>query len=110
MPNESAVRSCRPDFNAIKDLPYRGLLISSAGEEYDFVSRFFAPACGINEDPVTGSAHTSLTPIWAKALNKTKMKAKQLSPRTGEIMCEMKGDRVIVSGQAVLFSKSEISI
>ncbi|MCK4749531.1 MAG: PhzF family phenazine biosynthesis protein, partial [Bacteroidales bacterium] len=80
------------------------------GGEVDFVSRFFAPQIGINEDPVTGSAHTTLTPYWSKVLGKKCLTARQLSARGGELVCEDHGDRVKISGQAVTYLVGEINI
>ena len=85
-------------------------MITAPGRETDFVSRFFAPQSGIEEDPVTGSAHTTLTPIWAGKLEKDTLTAKQLSKRGGELLCELKGDRTIISGKAVTYLVGEISI
>ena len=84
--------------------------INARGKEVDFVSRFFAPNSGIDEDPVTGSAHSQLIPFWNDKLGKKKMKAKQLSNRGGDIYCEQKGDRVIMGGQCVFYMKGEIMI
>ena len=77
--------------------------------EVDFVSRFFAPKFGIDEDPVTGSAHCTLAPYWAERLNKTKMTARQLSKRGGEIVCEVEGNRVALTGRAVTYLEGKIS-
>ena len=81
-----------------------------AGTNYDFVSRFFAPSTGVDEDPVTGSAHTTLTPYWSQKLNKTKLTAAQLSRRGGVLYCEDKGDRVIIGGKATQYLKGNIFI
>ena len=89
-------------------MPCRGVIITSKGNEVDFVSRFFAPQCGVNEDPVTGSAHTTLIPYWAKVLNKTKTSAMQLSSRKGFLECFYKEDRVEISGQAKLYLQGDI--
>ena len=77
---------------------------------YDFVSRWFGPNVGVDEDPVTGSAHTTLTPYWSRRLGKTTLKAKQVSERGGELFCELKGDRVVISGRAVKYLEGEIEI
>ncbi len=106
---EEIVTMC-PDFFKLNQVEARGIIVSAPGENVDFVSRFFAPRCGINEDPVTGSAHTSLTPYWAKKFNKKILKAKQLSKRGGEIECELQGNRVILTGKAVLYLEGYISI
>jgi len=102
--NEEQVRNCNPDFTLLGKLPARGIIITARGKEADFVSRFFAPKSGINEDPVTGSAHTTLIPYWAKVLNKTRLSAYQLSARGGKLQCELKGDRVSMGGIGKLFS------
>jgi len=82
----------------------------SKGKDVDFVSRFFAPRYGINEDPVTGSAHCALTPYWADKLNKTKLSARQVSKRSGYIECELKGSRVFLSGKAVKYMEGKIKL
>lgn len=99
-----------PDFSALKRLELRGVCITARHGEYDFVSRFFAPNYGIDEDPVTGSAHTQLTPYWAAKLGKNTLCARQLSPRGGELRCELRGDRVAISGRAVHYLTGEIFI
>ena len=99
--DESAVRDAIPDFRKIAALTPPELIITAPGNECDFVSRFFAPTHGIGEDPVTGSAHCILTPYWSKRLGKTKMYARQISTRGGEVWCEDAGDRVILTGEAV---------
>lgn len=106
--NESQIKNCKPDFNALKSIKARGIMITAKGESVDFVSRFFGPQSGIDEDPVTGSAHTTLVPYWAKVLNKTKLTAKQISAREGKLLCELQGDRVAMSGTAKLFSTGTI--
>ena len=108
--SEAAVVSCRPDFAALKALPWTGLSITARGSHCDFVSRFFAPKVGINEDAVTGSAHCGLTPYWARKLSKTVLSARQLSQRGGELLCELRGDRVLMSGTAVLYSEGVIHL
>lgn len=108
--NEAAVRAVKPDFAAIGALECQGLIITAHGMEVDFVSRFFAPRVGIDEDHVTGSAHCGLIPYWHKKLGKRVMKARQLSRRGGEIHCEYRGDRVIVGGEAVLYSSGVLHL
>lgn len=129
--NEDAVKNCQPDFSLMKKQIDKMIITApgnaarpdassdragktpgSAGTpgQVDFVSRFFAPGAGIDEDPVTGSAHSQLIPFWAEKLNKTKLHALQLSKRGGEIWCEQKGDRVIIKGKAVYYMKGEINI
>lgn len=108
--SEEAIRNLTPNFTALKQVPVRGIICSSKSERYDFVSRFFAPGAGIDEDPVTGSAHTKLVPYWAEVLKKEKLLAKQISKRGGELKCNLQGDRVKLSGEAKLFLKGEIYI
>ena len=108
--NESQIKSVIPNFETISKLDARGIIITSKGDNVDFVSRFFAPQSGINEDPVTGSAHTTLTPYWAKKLNKNELTAMQLSDRKGNLKCKYLNDRVEISGQAVLYLKGEIVV
>jgi PhzF family phenazine biosynthesis protein len=107
--NEEAVKNCTPDFTLIKKSGYK-IIITAPGETVDFVSRFFAPTAGIDEDPVTGSAHSQLIPFWSNKLNKKKMTALQLSARGGTIYCEEKGDRVLMSGNCVFYMKGDIQI
>ncbi len=107
--NEAAVKNCAPDFSLIQKTGYK-IIITAPGNDVDFVSRFFAPTAGVDEDPVTGSAHSQLIPFWSKKLNKTKMKALQLSKRGGQIFCELDGERVIMSGKCVFYMKGEIEM
>lgn len=95
---------------AISRLDARGVIITAPGDEVDMVSRFFAPQSGINEDPVTGSAHTSLTPYWSGRMGKNKLSALQLSRRGGKLFCEMVADRVNISGQAVTYMIGDIQL
>jgi predicted PhzF superfamily epimerase YddE/YHI9 len=108
--SEEIVRSTQPDFTLLGTLPVRGVIVTSrsASPDYDFVSRFFAPAAGVNEDPVTGSAHCCLGPFWAKKLARTELTAFQASDRGGEVRLRMIGDRVILAGQAVTVLKGEL--
>jgi predicted PhzF superfamily epimerase YddE/YHI9 len=92
----------------LKELDRMGVVVTAPGDKIDFVSRFFAPAVGIPEDPVTGSAHCTLIPYWAEKLGKTSMKAKQVSCRGGDLICEYKNDRVVIGGQARLFMEGRI--
>mgnify|MGYP000269950988 FL=1 len=108
--SEAEIRALHPDFEALKIHPVRGIIVTAPGEKTDFVSRFFGPACGVNEDPVTGSAHTTLTPYWASVLGKTELTARQLSQRTGDLTCKLLGDRVQIAGEAVLYLRGEIEI
>ncbi|OTA17341.1 phenazine biosynthesis protein PhzF, isomerase [Xenorhabdus vietnamensis] len=99
----------QPDFDKIAALPLPGLAITALGDSSsDFVSRYFAPAKGVNEDPVTGSSHCVLALFWGKRLNKTELHARQLSERGGELLCRIERDRVYLTGKAKLFSHGEI--
>jgi predicted PhzF superfamily epimerase YddE/YHI9 len=100
----------QPDFSLLRQLDRMGIIISAPGNDSDFVSRFFAPAVGIDEDPVTGSAHTTLVPYWANRLGKNTLHAYQLSKRKGELFCELQEDRVIIAGKAVTYMTGEIVI
>ena len=105
---EQEVRDLEYDIIVLSTIPARGIIITAPGDDVDFVSRFFAPQSGIDEDPVTGSAHTTLIPYWAEKLSKTTLTAKQLSKRGGYLKCELVGDRVHIGGQARLYLKGEI--
>jgi PhzF family phenazine biosynthesis protein len=107
--NEEAVRNCQPDFTLMKKTG-KMVIITAPGKEVDFVSRFFAPAAGIDEDPVTGSAHSQLIPFWSQKLGKDKLRAKQLSRRGGDLYCEQKGERVIMGGNCVFYMKGVIEV
>ncbi len=107
--SEDDVLRCQPDFALIAQLE-KNLIITAKGNEVDFVSRFFAPKSGINEDPVTGSAHAVLIPFWSKKLNKNELTAVQLSERTGYLKCKLLQDRVEMSGQAVCYLIGEIFV
>ena len=108
--DESAVANNEPDFNLIKAIDSRGLIITAKGEEVDFVSRWYGPQTGINEDPATGSAHALLATYWSKILNKPEMSARQLSKRAGHLKCEVKDDLVEITGQAKLYLKGTIQV
>ncbi|HAF28259.1 MAG TPA: isomerase [Bacteroidales bacterium] len=108
--NQSEIENIKPNFGLMEKIDTFGIIITAPGNDCDFVSRFFAPRAGINEDPVTGSAHTTLIPYWAEKLNKTKLNAVQLSERIGNLQCEYLGDRVKIAGTARLFMKGEIII
>ncbi len=108
--NEEEIKSLTPDFNKLRKIDVRGIIVTAKGNETDFVSRFFGPQVGIDEDPVTGSAHTSLTPLWAKRLGKNQLTARQLSERGGYLECELKGSRVEIAGAARLYMIGEIFI
>lgn len=105
---EEEIRALIPNFHLLSEIPVRGVIATSPGRSCDFVSRFFAPNCGVPEDPVTGSAHTTLTPYWAQKLGKTRLNAAQLSRRGGILRCELAADRVNIAGQAVTYMKAEI--
>jgi PhzF family phenazine biosynthesis protein len=107
--DENAVQQCNPDFNLMKKLGAK-VIITAQGKSCDFVSRFFASEVGINEDPVTGSAHSQLIPFWAERLNKSVLHAKQLSKRGGELWCEDLGSRVTIAGNCVFYMKGQFEI
>lgn len=106
--DEAAVLAVQPDFRALAQLEKIGVIVSAPGDEADFVSRFFAPKAGIDEDPVTGSAHSALIPYWAGQLKKSQLHAYQISPRRGELFCELKGDRVLIGGEAISYLVGQI--
>ncbi|MFC1862504.1 PhzF family phenazine biosynthesis protein [Thermodesulfobacteriota bacterium] len=104
------IHDIHPDMNLLKNVDLRGIIATAKGDDCDFVSRFFAPKLGVDEDPVTGSAHCTLTPFWSKQLNKKKLRARQLSQRGGELFLEDLGDRVLISGNAVKYMEGVIEI
>ncbi len=108
--SERRVRNLSPDIPAVKALGVHGVIVTAPGESVDFVSRYFAPGAGIAEDPVTGSAHCSLTPYWVERLDKNPLEAEQVSKRGGRLKCELKGDRVSISGRAVLYACGTIRL
>lgn len=107
---EEEVRALRPDPERLAALPGFAVIVTAPGREADFVSRFFAPRQGIAEDPVTGSAHCTLVPYWAKRLGKSRLRALQVSARGGELFCEDRGDRVRIAGRAVKYLEGTIEI
>jgi PhzF family phenazine biosynthesis protein len=107
---EAEVRDLRPDFAAIARFDALGIVVTARGSSCDFVSRFFAPAAGVPEDPATGSTHCELIPYWAKRLGKTTMRARQLSARGGEFSCEDLGNAVIIAGRAVLYLEGTVLV
>jgi len=107
---EDDVRNCHPDFERLKNVDTRGIIVTAPGSKVDFVSRFFGPRVGINEDPVTGSSHCTLIPYWSKRLRKEKLHALQVSKRGGELFCEMQEDRVLIAGRCALYMKGTISL
>jgi len=108
--SEEEVASLEPDFKMLKEVDAPGVIVSAQGEEVDFVSRYFAPRIGIDEDPVTGAAHTKLTPYWSERLEKKEMEARQISNRVGVLTVRDKNDRVEILGSAVTFMRGEIKI
>ena len=108
--SENDVKNLNVNLELLNNLTARGLIVSAPGNNCDFVSRFFAPSTGVNEDPVTGSAHTTLTPYWSKRLNKSLLLAQQLSERGGVLSCEDKGNRVLIGGKAIEYLKGYINI
>ncbi|MGA7402428.1 MAG: PhzF family phenazine biosynthesis protein, partial [Candidatus Sulfotelmatobacter sp.] len=107
---EEEVKRIKPDLRLLEKVHPFGVAITAPGSDCDFVSRYFAPSYGIPEDPVTGSTHCSLAPYWAERLGKTSLHARQVSERGGELWCEVKGDRVILKGNAVLTLRGELLI
>jgi predicted PhzF superfamily epimerase YddE/YHI9 len=110
VPSEQIVRACEPDLGILRKLPARGVIVTSrsATPEFDFVSRFFAPAAGVDEDPVTGSTHCALAPYWAEHLGKTELTAYQASARGGVLRLRLVGDRVRIQGRAVTVMRGEL--
>jgi len=107
---QEQIERMRPDFRKLAEVEARGIIITAKGNDCDFVSRFFAPQFGIDEDPVTGSAHTSLTPYWSAKLGKTELTAMQLSKRKGHLRCKHLGERVEIAGESISYMKGEIEI
>jgi PhzF family phenazine biosynthesis protein len=110
LPNEEAVRNVEPDYSIMQEIETVGVIVTATGHEADVVSRCFYPGAGIPEDPVTGSAHCNIVPYWSGKLGKTKLFCQQLSPRSGDLQCELAGDRVLMSGKCVLFLQGEITV
>jgi len=109
--SEAEVLALRPDFAKLLDIAYLGVIATAPGTNgVDFVSRFFGPRVGINEDPVTGSAHSTLIPYWAEKLGKTELRARQVSPRGGDLWCALHGERVDIGGYAVTYAFGEIHL
>ena len=107
---EEELRALAPDFAKLATLDCLGVIATAPGKSVDFVSRFFAPRAGIDEDPVTGSAHCTLTPYWSKRLGKPRLRAEQLSARGGRLWCEAVGDRVKIAGHAVTYLRGQIEV
>lgn len=108
--NEAEVRALRPDMVLLGRIDRQGVIATAPGDQVDFVSRYFAPAAGIPEDPVTGSAHCTLIPYWSRRLGKTLLHASQVSERGGELFCTDQGDRVLIAGTAVKYLTGTITI
>ena len=106
--DQEALDALSPDYTRLRRIEARGVIASAPGREVDFVSRFFAPQSGVDEDPVTGSAHTVLTPFWAARLGKDSLSAQQRSRRGGLLQCQVRADRVRIAGRAVTYMKAEI--
>ena len=108
--DENMILSLCPDMGLLSKVPARGVIVTGPGHQVDFVSRFFAPQVGVSEDPVTGSAHTTLTPYWSKKLGKRHLQAKQISKQGGELVCQDLGKRIEIGGRAVTYLVGEISM
>lgn len=108
--NESDVKDAMPKFEKLRNIDARGVIITAESDEYDFVCRFFAPKIGVDEDPVTGSAFTQLIPYWNHVSSGTDFRAKQVSPRGGEVFCTLKGERIEIAGCAVKFLEGVIEL
>jgi predicted PhzF superfamily epimerase YddE/YHI9 len=108
--DETEVRALKPDFAMLRKLDCLGIIVTARGKDCDFVSRFFAPGAGVDEDPVTGSAHCTLIPFWAQRVGKSQLFARQVSSRGGELFCEIAGERVRIGGQAKLYLTGSIEI
>ena len=107
---QEIVAALEPDFRQLGKLPRTCVIATAPGKSHDFVSRFFAPSEGIDEDPVTGSAHCILTPYWSRRLKKARLSARQISSRGGELSCELSGDRALISGRALTYSVGAIHV
>lgn len=107
-PTEEEVGALAPEMGPLRKIGPHGVIASAPGTDADFVSRFFAPAFGVDEDPVTGSAHCTLTPYWTQRLGAGPLKARQISPRGGELTCELAGERVLLTGEAALYLEGEV--
>ena len=110
LPDEQALRQLRPRIDRVAKLPGYGLVVTAPGENCDFVSRFFAPQVGVDEDHATGSTHCQLIPYWSERLSKKTLHARQLSARGGEFWCEDRGDRVTIAGECALYFSGQIEI
>lgn len=110
LPSERDVKGIQPDMGLLGKIDLRGVIVTAEGAEVDVVSRFFAPKYGVNEDPVTGSAHCALIPYWSEKLGKKEITAHQVSKRGGELFCKDKGDRVVIAGRAVAYMEGVITL
>lgn len=110
LPDENAVRNVEPDFSMMKELDSIGVIVTAKGKDADVVSRCFYPGLGIQEDPVTGSAHCNIVPYWSAKLNQQKLSCHQLSARGGILGCELKGDRVLMGGKCILYLTGSIDV
>ena len=108
--SQRQIEELAPDFYKLKSFESRGIIATAPGDDVDFVSRFFAPAIDIDEDPVTGSAHTTMAPYWAERLNKSELAALQVSQRGGELWCRVQGDRVHIGGDAVIYLEGKVNL
>jgi len=108
--SEETIRDLAPDFRRLRGLDLRGVIVTAPGGTADFVSRFFAPNFGIDEDPVTGSAHCTLAPHWSERLGKSELTARQLSKRTGTLRCRVEGGRVFISGRTAPYLEGIITV
>ena len=108
--SQKEIEELQPDLSLLSKTKTRGVMVTAPGDDVDFVSRFFAPAAGIDEDPVTGSAHCTLTPYWSNKLKKNILTAKQVSKRGGHLICQLNGDRVKISGKCCLYMIGEIHV
>ena len=108
--SQKDIINLNPDFNILSELDARGIIVTAPGDTVDFVSRFFAPRMGVNEDPVTGSSHTTLIPYWSNKLRKKELSAIQLSKRGGMLKCQLCGNRVKIAGKAKIYLLGEIHL
>jgi PhzF family phenazine biosynthesis protein len=108
--DEAQVRALAPRMARLRELPVRGVIATAPGTEVDFVSRFFAPAVGVDEDPVTGSSHTTLIPYWSQRLGRTSLRARQISARGGDLWCEDRGERVGIAGHVAPYLEGTITV
>jgi predicted PhzF superfamily epimerase YddE/YHI9 len=108
--SEADVAKISPVFDIVAELEANGVVVTAPGDDCDFVSRYFAPRVGVPEDPVTGSVHCALIPFWSKRLGKTKLHARQLSARGGELFCEDRGERVGIGGTAVTYVEGTVNV